>query len=286
MWKQKICVNLTPSFGAEIAELIPMAKRIGFDGFFTAWEHGNIDEYKKIADREGMLYQSVHAPYDRMQQIWKGTDEDAEPAIRELIDCVDVSADNGVGIVICHAAQGDYNIVGDRAKMGKGIARLGRVVAEAEKRGIRVAFENTEGEEYLAALLEEFRSSPAVGYCFDCGHEICYNHSRDLLALYGDRVIATHLNDNLGISRFDGNIYWTDDLHLFPFDGVADWDDIIARLDRCGYRGVLTFEMKKDSKPNRHENDVYMAMTAEQYLTEIYKRACRVAYKRKTLPEL
>ena len=44
---------------------------------------------------------------------------------------------------------------------------------------------------------------------------------KDMLELYGDRLIATHINDNLGVSNSDGKIFRTDDLHLLPFDGIA-----------------------------------------------------------------
>jgi len=129
-------------------------------------------------------------------------------------------------------------------------------------------------------LLEHFKDNDSVGFCWDSGHEMCYNYSKDLLALYGDKLIATHLNDNLGISNFGGRIYWTDDLHLLPFDGIADWDGIAKRLDRCGFNGIMTFELNIRSKPDRHENDIYTKMTIEEYIAECYKRACRVAVKR------
>ncbi|MBQ8026498.1 MAG: hypothetical protein IJ261_00110, partial [Clostridia bacterium] len=99
--------------------------------------------------------------------------------------------------------------------------------------------------------------------------------------IYGDRLIATHLNDNLGIKDFEGKIYWHDDLHLLPFDGIADWDYIAHRLDKCGFDSIMTFELNLSSKPNRHENDIYRKMTIEEYVAECYKRACRVAAKRK-----
>ena len=37
------------------------------------------------------------------------------------------------------------------------------------------------------------------------------------------------------------------------------------------------FELNLLSKPGRHENDAYFEMPFERYLTEAYKRACRVA---------
>ena len=70
-------------------------------------------------------------------------------------------------------------------------------------------------------------------------------------------------------------ITWIDDLHLLPFDGINDWQGVAARLVECD--GPLTFELTTQSKPGRHENDKYARMTAAEYLTEAYSRACRVA---------
>jgi len=64
-----------------------------------------------------------------------------------------------------------------------------------------------------------------------------------------------------------------------PFDGIADWDYNAKRLQKCGYEGILTFELNKTSKPDRHENDKYNKMPLEEYVSEAYCRACRVAYK-------
>lgn len=60
------------------------------------------------------------------------------------------------------------------------------------------------------------------------------------MALYGDKLIGTHLNDNLGIKDFTGKITWLDDLHLLPFDGIADWDSIVQRLCRYQFEGPLS----------------------------------------------
>jgi sugar phosphate isomerase/epimerase len=99
-----------------------------------------------------------------------------------------------------------------------------------------------------------------------------------MLKLYGDRLIATHINDNLGVSRYDGKIFWTDDLHLLPFDGIRDWAKTAKTLNNCNFNGILTFELTKHSKPNRFDNNKYASMSNEQYLAEAYARACRFAY--------
>ena len=147
----------------------------------------------------------------------------------------------------------------------------------AREKGIKIAFENTEGEKYLKAIMDAFSEYENVGFCWDTGHEMCYNHSKDMLKLYGDRLLCTHINDNLGIRDFEGKITYIDDLHLLPFDGVADWQGIVKRLNQYGYHDILTFELKKQNSPQRHEHDNQQNVSFEEYVAEIYKRACRVA---------
>ncbi len=279
MYRQLLALSVNEQFGVDTKTQIKMFKDAGFDGFFTPWKSGDpIDEYAAYAKEIGMIYQSIHAPFGKSAVMWHGEDIEANPAVDELIECVKVCESNDIPIMVCHAYIGFND---NRKPTQIGLERYGRVVEEAEKRNIKIAFENTEGEEYLAALMAHFKDSKAVGYCWDTGHEMCYNFSKDLLALYGDRLIATHLNDNLGISDFNGNIFWTDDLHLLPFDGAADWDNIAKRLDDHGYNGIMTFELNTKSKPDRHENDLYEQMPLEVYLAQAYSRACRLASKRK-----
>jgi sugar phosphate isomerase/epimerase len=127
--------------------------------------------------------------------------------------------------------------------------------------------------------MERYENNDTVGFCWDSGHEMCYNYSDDLLAKYGDRLIMTHLNDNLGISRYDGTIFWTDDLHLLPYDGIADWDNNIQRLKSSNPLSILNFELGISSKPDRHDNDTYSRMSTEEYYAAAYNRACRIAFR-------
>ncbi len=129
--------------------------------------------------------------------------------------------------------------------------------------------------------MERFKDNDTVGFCWDTGREMCYNHSKDMLSLYGGQLIATHINDNLGIRDFNGKITYIDDLHLLPFDGIADWDDIAERLDREGFDRTRTFDLIRTSKPNRYDNVIYDNTPFELWVTEAYKRACKITTKRK-----
>ena len=272
----RLCLGTFSDVDMTDEEQIVLFKKMGFDGFFINWtKDTDVKKIKAVADDCGMFFQSIHAPFYKVADLLWQEGEASKEAIDILCDCVENCAANNVPIMVCHVFIGFDRV--DVTPNSLGIENYRIVVELARKLGVKVAFENTEGEEYLAILMEAFKDYENVGFCWDTGHEICYNDSKDVMALYGDRIFCTHLNDNLGVSDYEGKIVWTDDLHLLPFDGVVDWEDVVHRLNHYGFDGELTFEMKKSSKPGRHENDIYARMTVEDYVCEIFKRACRVA---------
>lgn len=273
MWQTKLCLGISEQFGIPLLDQLELLKKTGFEAFFTGWTPDfDIKAVKARADELGLIYQSVHAPFDKVDKMWEDGPE-GEEMLRELTACLEDCAANGVPIMVSHCFIG----FGKEDANPIGVRNFSPLVRRAEELGIKIAFENTEGETYLAMLMDGFKNSPNVGFCWDTGHEMCYNYGKDMLALYGDRLIATHLNDNLGIKDFNGRIIWTDDLHLLPFDGIGDWQDITDRMNAHGYDGILTFELNIRSKPDRYENAAYSRMSLEEYIAEVYKRACHVA---------
>lgn len=276
MWKQPLCINLVKGLNIEPIEQLRLIKETGFDGFFAVWnEPGQLDKIAEEAQKLGLMFQSIHAPFGKARKMWiEG--EEGEIALQELLSCLRDCARLNVSIMVIHAYIGfEYD-----PTTQIGVQRFGKVIEEAGKCNVKIAIENVESEEHLALLFKTYGHLPHVGFCWDTGHEMCYNHHQDMLALYGDKLIATHLNDNLGISNIDGIISPTDDLHLLPFDGIGDWDNIAARLNRCNFDGPLTFELSVSPKRGRHDNDIYASLPPEQYLCLAYARACRVAAKR------
>lgn len=268
MYKQKLCLNLqghklTPD--STMNDEIRLYKRIGFDGFFTMFDC-DIESLKQTAREEGMIYQSLHAPWGMCAKMWEDAGEAGEAGTRELIGYVETCAKHEIELMISHVYVGfDHQAVPTEF----GLIRYGRVIERAAELGVSIAFENTEGLECLDAILKEYKSCKNVGFCLDTGHEMCYNYSVDLLALYGDKLIATHFNDNLGINDYNGVTTYHDDFHLLPFDGAADWNDIAARVVKCGFSGPLTFELGNKRG--------YSHLSTEAFLDEQYKRACRLA---------
>lgn len=274
MWKRKLCLATASSFGIPVEEQIVKFKEAGFEGFFPCFEPGvPVDQWAKAARENDMLFQSIHAPFGHADALWRDDEEAANEMLGVLLDCLDGCKKNEIPLMIVHTFIGfeehDPNPLG--------VERFGKLIKAAEGSGVKLALENTEGMEYLAYLMDAFKGEKHVGFCWDSGHELCYNYSKDMLALYGDRLFGTHLNDNLGIRDYEGKITWLDDLHLLPFDGVTDWNKAARRLAKTGFDGPLTFELTTSSKPERHDNDAYARMPLEDYLAAAYARACRVA---------
>lgn len=275
MYKNKLCLGLSASFGVSYPQQVKLIKQAGFEGFFFDWSKEiDVDSIMKAAEECGLELQSIHGPYYKAAVMWESPETAAE-AVDEMYQCLEVCKLCGAPIMVVHAFIGFHDT--EHSVCENGFINYGKVVDRAAELGIKIAFENTEGEEYLDALMDRFSVRDNVGFCLDTGHEMCYNFSKDLLGKYGERLIATHINDNLGISRYDGDTFWTDDLHLLPFDGCGDWENFAKRINRCSYNGYLTFELTRQSKPCRHENDKYMKMSIEEYLAEAYSRACRIS---------
>lgn len=273
MWKTKLGLGVLGLEGMTPEEEIRLFAQTGFEAFFTGWSSAeDTARWKALADELGMIYQSIHAPFDRCNLMWEVCDQ-TQKVIDELKECLKACADNQIPILVMHTYIGFET----HAPNLEGVENFRQVVLEAQRLGVKIALENTEGEEYLDMLMQWLGGYENVGFCWDTGHELCYNRGRDMLAKYGHKLIATHINDNLGIRDYQGKITWIDDLHLLPFDGIADWEDNVRRMNRCGYEDILTFELGIRSKPDRHENDGYAKMTNEEYVAEVYKRACRIA---------
>ena len=108
----------------------------------------------------------------------------------------------------------------------------------------------------------------------------------DFLKSYGDRLIMTHLNDNLGLRSPDGIPTGDDDLHFLPFDGNIHWESTMARLMGLPKQAILNFELKKRSISKAPEDLIYESLTTEKFIHLAGQRARRIAelYTKKVQP--
>lgn len=278
MYKQKLCISTNGDFGLSNPEQIRLFKKTGFEAFTGHWvenEDEDIIATAKAAKEENIVFHALHAPWTHTACMWdESKKERAEQGVKDLCHFLELCNTLEIPILVSHVYVGFDKPC---TPSDFGLENYGKVIMKAQELGVNIAFENTEGENGLDALLNAYKDVNCVGFCWDSGHEMCYNYSKDLLNLYGDRLLITHINDNLGIKDFNGKIFWHDDLHLLPFDGIGDWDYNAERLRKSKPTEYLTFELNNKSKPNRHENDKYFKMPIEEYIGEAYARACKIA---------
>lgn len=263
----------TGGYGLNFNDSLKIIADAGFDSFFSGT--APLDELKQrraLADKYGLVYSSLHAPFKRAADMWED-DIRGEDAEQEIRDCIDLCNRIDVPILVVHPFIGfDKHSPSDI-----GLERFKRLAEYAALEKVKLAIENVEGEEYFDYLMNGLRDFESVGFCLDTGHQMCYNRGRDFLPELGDKLIYTHINDNMGVTYQDGRIFWHDDAHLLPFDGVQDWNKVALQLKNVGYKGFLTLELSKVSKPNRTCNDIYNSMSAEKYVFEAAARINKLA---------
>ena len=271
-------INNLAGYDLPFDEHMKIIRNAGFDAVFTNWKPScPVDDWAHSIRNAGLIYQSIHAPFGRIQGIgkisalWEDPGEAGEAYTDLLIRCVADAARVRVPLVIIHPYIGFEN----HSPSELGLSRYARLIDAAEKLGVKLGFENVEGEEYLAAIMERFGDREVVGFCWDTGHEMCYNFSQDMMAKYGKKLFGTHFNDNLGMAD-PNTVTFMDDLHLLPFDGIADWKGIMDRIKRDGYEGILTFELTIDNKPDKHTHDEYAKWTPAKFYSEAYARAQKI----------
>lgn len=271
---RKLCLALGMQLDVSLKEQLTLLKNAGFDAFAVDRERNGdssvICELIEEGNRIGLTCEYIHAPFYGMDDIFHDEKGDlAQLMLDDLYRTVDDCHTFGVKYAVLHAVIGMDN----HDPTALGLDRLRPVIDYAVSKGVSLAFENTEGEEYLSAIFERFGNIPDVGFCFDSGHEMCYNRSEDMLAEFGSRLMVTHLNDNVGMTGDELTFY--DDSHLLPFDGIADWGNIAKRINNCGYKGTLSFEVISKGRPTRTENDIYKSLTPQEYVNLAYERAVR-----------
>ena len=251
-----------------VSEQIRLFKKVGWDGIFTGWNKDMTSEWAQVAREEGMEYQSIHSPFIGVNNLWLGNEE-GDRLCASLIDCVRDCARHGIPVMVIHPYIGfnfDQYIPTDA-----GLENFGKIIAEAEHLGVRLGFENVEGEPFLEAIMKTFRSSPALGFCLDTGHELCYNLGKDMLALYGDKLCHTHFNDNLG--SLGEVITHLDDYHFTMGDGIVDWKGVMTRIRKTGYSGIIMCELTQTARPGLEPLIRYSKMSTEEFATFALTRA-------------
>ncbi len=257
-------------FGLTLNEQIACAKKIGFDAVFFDWvDNESFFETANFAKANEMEIASIHAPFGDVCDIWE---EESPEFLNTLKKCVTDCAKIGTKTIVCHVHIGFDN---EPSVTEYGIKNFNELLDLAEKQGINIAFENTEGLERLYGIKEHLENRARCGFCIDTGHELCYNGGKDLLKDFGNKLFFLHINDNLGQTL--PSPFWHDDAHMVPFkEGKVDWNRFTENLKRLNFDGYLSFEMCISNKPDRHTHDDLIGITCEYFHKQVYDAAVRL----------
>ena len=231
----------------------------GFESFFT----GTIDvkevcKLKNEADKLGLHFDHVHAPFMGINELWgPGLSFVQYDLMKRIKQTIDAAYESGVNRIVLHVQGGPST----PRLCDIGFARFDEIITYALDRGVYVAIENLRRLGPVACLMERYERFKEVGFCYDTGHEICYTSGIHFLDCFGSRLLSTHIHDNHGIKD--------EDEHLLPFDGIFDYQDMMNRINACGYDQVLSLEVCKGSR--------YKDMTDDQFLDTAYERILKIS---------
>lgn len=265
----KKALNLTILSGRGIsqAQAVPMLARAGFDGcFWVAEDGGRVENIARLARQNGLVMEFIHAPVTGVDTMWM-EGEAGQRQLDTFIGWMRQCAQAQVPCMVSHV----WTKFAPVEPNALGFDRFGTLLDLAEREGVKIAFENAEVDKFLTAVHDQLWSHPAAGFCFDSGHELCYNGGRDQLGQFGDQLLCTHLNDNMG--QTGPGITSKDDSHMMPFDGRVNWADVADRLKQVGWQGPLTFELKMKNKPDRHTHDRYAPLSPTELLELAFQKA-------------
>jgi sugar phosphate isomerase/epimerase len=246
--------------GIPLTRQVEYFKKYGVTSTFLGGEIPEFDQAMVLLQENGILCESLHAPYNGINAMWGEDEEAGQKMLDRLKDSVDKCAKYGIPVVVVHLSSG--RPMTPISKIG--LQRYEALFSYAQAKGVTVALENQRYLENLSFFMEHY-DTPA--FCWDNGHQYCCLNGVDLMGMFGHRLAFLHIHDNR--NQLD-----TDD-HLIPFDGNIPFDEVARQIAESGFEGTLMLELGKlttiDGKP------VYGDMNDEEYIQRAATAARQVA---------
>jgi sugar phosphate isomerase/epimerase len=159
-------------------------------------------------------------------------------------------------IVIIHPTAG-VQFEDMRARIHALRNSLRELIPYALHRNVRLALENLPSllsMQVFEAVLDEF---PELGVCYDSSHAQISTHPFGVLQRFRERIIATHVSDNRGVS----------DDHMLPFEGVIDWDEFAFYAGKLPH--LTTFMLEVEVRESAFKD-------TREFLTQAFQRTQRL----------
>ena len=229
-------------------------KNHGFDCVITIadknldWKNGTIRRQVKNCKKNNLKLSSLHMSYfgKDLTKFWE-EGRYGDRLEKNLVKDVKIAHKYGFNSVVVHL-KGEPNIIG--------FERIKRVLAYCEKYNIPLALENIGHFKTLKATFDNIKSE-YLKFCFDIGHQNCYEPEIDNLEYFGDKLIALHLHSNMGKR----------DEHTLNKYGNVDWENFAKRLSKLNPDINLDYEILMHTRHCEYYEEV---------LSEVYTQACEL----------
>ncbi len=250
-----VCIS-NDNKGTDIISTIDSIAAAGFKKAFIQWydKDWEVDQQTQLdyAKSKGLEITFAHLGYSTLNDLWF-EDETGEKTTEVYLNDVRQLFGNGVYSVMMHPSRKHEDHPYDE----RGIERWRRVCNLANELGMKASFENTYVRGALYTVFDNIKADN-VGVCFDSGHSNVYYNGDYPFDKFAGKIFEIHLHDNHGLK----------DEHLLPFDGNIDWDEIIGKLVKAGYKGDISLELC-------YRNE-YEKMGVYEFYKEGYKRGVKL----------
>ena len=213
------------------AEAADLLVRNGFETFFTGSDNPRLEECMTAARAVGLTAESLHAPFDGINDIWFAG-EDGERMLERLMESLRACAKYEVPVDVVHLSSKD-----DAPHLNDiGTERFDRLIQYSKTLGVKIAFENQRKLANISYMFERYPKD--IGFCWDVGHEACFTGGREYMPLFGKWLAELHIHDNFGVHERDE--------HMIPFDAGIDFARVARQIAAAkDYKGSLMFEIIK-----------------------------------------
>jgi sugar phosphate isomerase/epimerase len=198
---------------------------------------------RTLAAQNGIFFNQAHAPYD-----YSGDEAELPAHIEHVKRAIAFAGLLGAQAVVVHPIR--YQEGSARREYNR--AYYQALAPTARAYGIRVAIENLFTRNTETGLFEESACGNAreladfidsfgpeqFAACLDIGHCLLAggDPAQAVYTLGPDRLKALHIHDN----------DLSNDQHMMPYLGTADWPAVMRALRAIGYGGALTFETHRN----------------------------------------
>ncbi len=244
--------------GIEFEKQAQLFKKYGIKKTFIMSETHEIDKVIKTFRDNGVDLESLHAPFDRINDMWSENIVKGIKMLNRLKNGVQICSKHSIPVLVVHLSSGKP--MPEITHVG--VKRFERLFEYAEKKGVKIALENQRFLENLSYFMDRYEN---VGFCWDTGHENCFTSGINFMELYGDRICALHVHDNRCLADKDD--------HLLPFDANIDFDKVASFLAKCAYDKAVMLEVGKTAHVDGKM--IYEDMSDEEYI----KRAVAAVQK-------